>query len=113
VSDWAWPFLEDHLRTVLPGERVFRGLDRWAVGDDHRQRLRALALEGYRLHDARHHWVIAATKIKARLFTVVIPSQQGLGLFLSCSASLLICLASVRPVRGTCRRVGSTCGDLL
>jgi integrase len=35
---------------------VFRGLDWWAVGDVHPQRLRAIGLEGYRLHDARHHW---------------------------------------------------------
>jgi hypothetical protein len=33
------------------GERVFRGVDRWAAGDYHRQRLRALGLVGYCLHD--------------------------------------------------------------
>jgi integrase len=56
VADWAWPFLQEHLATVLPGERVFRGLDRWQASDAHRERLRAIGLEGYRLHDARHHW---------------------------------------------------------
>ena len=44
--------------TAQAVERVFRGLDRWAVGEAHRQRLRALRLEGYRLHDARHRWAV-------------------------------------------------------
>jgi integrase len=58
VADWAWPFVAEHLATVLPGERVFRDLDRWAVSAAHRTRLRALGLEGHRLHDARHHWAV-------------------------------------------------------
>ena len=55
VADWAWPFLGEHMAGVLPGERVFRGLDRWQVSQVHRERLRAIDLEGFRLHDARHH----------------------------------------------------------
>jgi integrase len=58
VADWAWPMVAEHLATVLPGERIFRGLDRWGVSEAHRQRLRALELAGYRLHDARHHWAV-------------------------------------------------------
>jgi integrase len=58
VADWAWPYLEAHLASVLPGERVFRGVDRYQAGDAHRERLRALGLSGYRLHDARHHWAV-------------------------------------------------------
>jgi integrase len=65
VADWAWPIVAEHLATVLPGERVFRGLDRWAVGEAHRQRLRALGLEGYRLHDARHHWAVRMARAGA------------------------------------------------
>jgi integrase len=65
VADWAWPFVAEHVATVLPGERVFRGLDRWAVGEAHRQRLRALGLEGYRLHDARHHWAVRMARAGA------------------------------------------------
>ncbi len=65
VADWAWPFLEEHLRTVLPGERVFRGIDRWQAGDYHRERLRALGLTGYRLHDARHHWAVRMARAGA------------------------------------------------
>jgi hypothetical protein len=56
VADWAWPHVAQHLRAVLPGERAIRGVHRWAAGDAHRERCRALGLHGYRLHDARHHW---------------------------------------------------------
>jgi integrase len=65
VADWAWPIVAEHLATVLPGERVFRGFDRWAVGEAHRQRLRVLGLEGYRLHDARHHWAVRMARAGA------------------------------------------------
>jgi integrase len=65
VADWAWPALQEHLATVLPGERVFRGLDRWQAGDVHRERLRALGLEGFRLHDARHHWAVRMARAGA------------------------------------------------
>jgi len=44
--------------TLTPGEQVFRGVDRWDAGEHHRERLKALGLEGYRLHDARHHWAV-------------------------------------------------------
>lgn len=66
VADWAWPHVEEHLRTVLPGERVFRGVDRWQAGNYHRDRLRALGLTGYRLHDARHHWAVRMARAGAR-----------------------------------------------
>jgi integrase len=65
VADWAWPYLQEHLAAVLPGERVFRGLDRWQVGDVHRDRLRAIGLEGYRLHDSRHHWAVRMARAGA------------------------------------------------
>jgi len=65
VADCAWPFVAEHLATVLPGERVFRGLDRWMVGEAHRTRLRTLGLEGYRLHDARHHWAVRMARAGA------------------------------------------------
>jgi integrase len=65
LADWAWPFVAEHLATVLPGERVFIGLDRWGVGKSHRSRLRMLGLEGYRLHDARHHWAVRMARAGA------------------------------------------------
>jgi integrase len=65
VADWAWPFVEKHWTGLLPGERAFRGVDRWQAGDVHRERLRALGLEGYRLHDARHHWAVRMARAGA------------------------------------------------
>lgn len=66
VADWAWPIVTEHLDTVLPGQRVFLGFDRWTVGEAHRQRLRALDLTGYRLHDARHHWAVRMARAGVR-----------------------------------------------
>ena len=58
IADWAWPFVDRHLATLLPGERIFRGIDRWKASDYHRERLRALGLAPLRLHDSRHHWAV-------------------------------------------------------
>lgn len=44
VAEWAWPHLERHLQTLTPGERLFRGINRWDVGDAHRERIRVLGL---------------------------------------------------------------------
>jgi integrase len=65
VADWAWPFVAAHLRSVRPGERVFRGVDRWQAAHEHRERLRALGLLGYRLHDSRHHWAVRMARTGA------------------------------------------------
>jgi hypothetical protein len=46
----------------MPGERLFRGIDRWRVGVVHRDRLIALALPHHRLHDARHFYAIRAVR---------------------------------------------------
>ncbi len=75
VADWAWLHVERHLRAVLPGERVFRGVHRWAAGDMHRERCRALGLTGYRLHDARHHW--AVRMIRAGMPLELVARQLG------------------------------------
>ena len=32
------------------------------VSDVHRERLRALGLAGYRLHDSRHHWAVRTVR---------------------------------------------------
>jgi integrase len=65
VADWAWLFVEKHLDTLTPGERVFRGTNRWGASEYHRERLKTLGLEGYRLHDARHHWAVRMARAGA------------------------------------------------
>ena len=62
VAEWAWPYLEAHLATLTPGERLFRGLDRWDVGEHHTARLVALGLPHHRVHDARHFYAIRAVR---------------------------------------------------
>ena len=62
VAEWAWPYLARHLEALTPGERLFRGLDRWTVGEAHRARLVALGLPHHRLHDARHFYAIRAVR---------------------------------------------------
>jgi integrase len=62
VAEWAWPHLEAHLATLMPGERLFRGIHRWQVGDVHRERLRALGLPHHRVHDSRHFYAIRAVR---------------------------------------------------
>ena len=62
VAEWAWPYFEQHVDSLTPGERLFRGLDRWLVGDVHRHRLEALGLPHHRVHDARHFYAIRAVR---------------------------------------------------
>ena len=62
VAEWAWPYLSQHLETITPGERLFRGLDRKTVGDVHRARLVALGIPHHRLHDSRHFYAIRAVR---------------------------------------------------
>jgi integrase len=62
IAEWAWPYLEQHIATLTPGERLFRGLTRWQVGDVHRDRLKALGLPHHRVHDARHFYAVRAVR---------------------------------------------------
>ncbi len=75
VADWAWPFIERHFATLLPGERIFRGIDRWKASDYHRERLRALGLHQLRLHDSRHHW--AVENLRAGVPVQLVARQLG------------------------------------
>jgi integrase len=62
VAEWAWSHLEAHLSTLTPGERLFRGIHRWQVGDVHRDRLKALGLPHHRVHDSRHFYAVRAIR---------------------------------------------------
>ena len=75
IADWAWPFVERHLTTLLPGERIFRGIDRWKASDYHREQLRALGLPPLWLHDSRHHW--AVENLRAGVPVELVARQLG------------------------------------
>jgi integrase len=62
VADWAWPHLLGHVTKLLPGERLFAGLDRWKVGEHHTALLKRLELPHHRLHDARHFYAVRAIR---------------------------------------------------
>ena len=62
VAEWAWPYIARHLNALTPGERLFRGIDRWMAGDAHTDRLKGLGLPHHRLHDARHFYAIRAVR---------------------------------------------------
>ncbi|HLQ23575.1 MAG TPA: tyrosine-type recombinase/integrase, partial [Gemmatimonadales bacterium] len=75
VADWAWPHVQAHLDTLLPGERLFRGISRRAAGDVHRERLKALGLPHHHLHDSRHHW--AVRMVRAGMPLELVARQLG------------------------------------
>jgi integrase len=75
VADWAWPHVQAHLDTLLPGERLFRGINRRAAGEVHRERLKALGLPHHRLHDSRHHW--AVRMVRAGMPLELVARQLG------------------------------------
>ena len=58
AHDLVDAIVDTHWRSVLPGERLLRGVDRWEAGDCHRERLRTLGLPQHTLHDSRHHWAV-------------------------------------------------------
>ena len=62
MAEWAWPYLEKHVTALTPGERLFRGLTRWHVGDVHRARLKTLDLPHHRVRDARHFYAVRAVR---------------------------------------------------
>ncbi len=75
VADWAWGYLEAHLATLTPGERLFRGISRWDAAEAHRERCRALGFTDYRLHDSRHHW--AVRMVRAGMPLELVARQLG------------------------------------
>lgn len=75
--------MERHLATLLPGERIFRGIDRWKASDYHRERLRALGLPQLRLHDSRHHW--AVENVRAGVPVELVARQLG-----HCDATMVL-----------------------
>jgi hypothetical protein len=62
-------------RALTPGERLFRGIHRWAASGAHRERVRALGLVDYRLHDRRHHW--AVRMVRAGMPLELVARQLG------------------------------------
>jgi len=62
VSEWARPYLVDHLRVLHPNAPVFAGVDRYAAYAQHMAACEAVRIEDYTMHDARHSWAVRARR---------------------------------------------------
>lgn len=69
------PKLSKVLRNKLPEARLFSLNDPPRVSKGHEGTCRALGLDDYRLHDARHHW--AVRQAKAGTPAEIIAAQLG------------------------------------
>lgn len=70
VDDWAWAHLEKHVRNLLPGALVWEGITYDAARYAHEQACKAIKLEDYRMHDARHSYAVRHVKAGDDLFLV-------------------------------------------
>jgi integrase len=75
VAEWAWPALKRHLALKHPAALLFPRVSRWTASDKHREACKALGIENYRLHDARHTYAVRA--IRAGASFEVIAEQLG------------------------------------
>jgi integrase len=62
VAEWAWPYLEEHCRQLLPNAPLFPHCDRWRAQDHHKAACEALGIEDYRVHDQRHSYAVRAAR---------------------------------------------------
>jgi integrase/recombinase XerD len=62
VAEWAWPYVESLIQAKLPSARLFTLNDRSKVSRTHKATCAGLGLDGFRLHDARHHWAVRAAR---------------------------------------------------
>lgn len=76
VADWAWPWVDPHLKGMLPSANLFDSWNRWTISDWHRFTLKALKIQPkYALMNARDHWAVRA----ARAGTPIAVIQHQLG----------------------------------
>lgn len=78
VADWAWPYVQQVIRSKLPGARLFP--DAWAEHPDRLTKMhagiqKALKLPVYTLHHSRHSW--AATRLRDGWPIADIQTQLG------------------------------------
>ncbi|HEV8178251.1 MAG TPA: tyrosine-type recombinase/integrase [Gemmatimonadales bacterium] len=62
VAEWAWPFIEAHLRGMLPEAPMFPGMQRGTARYQHERATERVDLQGYQLRDSRHSYAVRAAK---------------------------------------------------
>jgi integrase len=65
VAEWAWPYVHEHVRALLPNALLFPGVNRWTASDKHRDACKALGIEDYQLKDSRHSYAVRAIRAGA------------------------------------------------
>jgi len=75
IAGWAWPQIEQHIANLLPNAPLFPNTDRWRALDAHKAACKALGIENYRQHDARHTYAVIA--IRAGASFEVVARQLG------------------------------------
>lgn len=77
IAEWAWPYVERHIKALTPAAPLFPDVTRWRAGDVHRAACKALGegFEDYRMHDARHTYAVRA--IRAGAPFEVVAAQLG------------------------------------
>jgi integrase len=58
VADWAWPIVEEYVRSLQPGALMFPKLDRQQATKWHAETVSDLALPHVPMKNARHHWAV-------------------------------------------------------
>jgi integrase len=62
VAEWAWPYVAEHCRQLLPNAPLFPHCDRWRAQDHHKAAREAVGIEDYRVHDERHSYAVRAAR---------------------------------------------------
>jgi integrase len=64
VAEWAWPYIERHIRTLTPSAPLFPGIDRWDASESHRNTVKLDTINevGYTMRDARHTYAVRAAR---------------------------------------------------
>jgi integrase len=70
IAGWAWPYIERHMANLLPNAPLFPNTDRWRALDAHKAACKAVGIENYRQHDARHSYAVIAIRAGAQFEAV-------------------------------------------
>jgi len=75
VMEWARPYLQRQISTLLPSAVVFKGVTRWAPTKSHSRACTELGITNCTLRDSRHTFAVNATK--AGVPAEIIAAQLG------------------------------------
>lgn len=71
IEAWARPYLERHLKDVMPNALVWPGITRDSAYRRHTEACEAVGIENYTLRDARHSWAVRGRKHRKVTFEAI------------------------------------------